>query len=510
VTLRDHAPTANDLDEDGGGLGADLEAIQEEEEPMGPITAQQKGFKNSIFVTDEERNKLDAWMKSQYKRKAKPQRGRRNSVSSVSRSRTNTNQWDTSAHPAGFDTRGRATSRASDEAAGTTSFSPAPRKRTVSGERGETYNALLAAAAVDGTASTAGAGEAAAVDGSRPVGSDKGTSAGDIEITQVGTLKLPSLTHSDEFPVQPESPDYSNQTWEEWFYEPNKVGIYEEAAVLIQGALDAEDPELFTSRRGLWCFQQRTKLSALFKGAAVLYSLLKLVQRPVWTYSEPEWNNPEYFPTSGMPQWSPYVTGGIKIPLLLIIMYGMLLEVGQQEASFTSMVFRKHSLLGIARHVLQLYAIVQFCLVLYSLSGGPEVLVPYTSCGSMLYVLWFVRRSLRKLHMVLQVVPRLCAVLGLYFLIIFLFAGFGPFLYPIANVGEDDDVAREYYSNFRTATWSIFVAITSSSYPCQIMPAYRQYREFSLFFFLFITIGALFMLNLIVSIVFVEFRRRRS
>ena len=114
---------------------------------------------------------------------------------------------------------------------------------------------------------------------------------------------------------------------------------------------------------------------------------------------------------------------------------------------------------------------------------------------------------MRKFRSVLQVLPRLSAVLAVYVVIICLFAGFGPFLFNMKDFGEDDDITGDYFTNFRTSAWSLLIAMSTSSYPDQVMAGYRAHREFSLFFFLFMTIGSIIMLNLILVVVFVQFQK---
>jgi hypothetical protein len=96
-------------------------------------------------------------------------------------------------------------------------------------------------------------------------------------------------------------------------------------------------------------------------------------------------------------------------------------------------------------------------------------------------------------------------MLVLLALLVLVFAGFGPLIFHVSDrSGADDDV---YFDGFGDATWSVFAAITSSSYPNQVMPSYRRFRESALYFVSFIALGAFLLLNLVVVVVLVEFQR---
>eukprot|EP01032_Pedospumella_encystans_P024926 gene24926-28176_t len=188
---------------------------------------------------------------------------------------------------------------------------------------------------------------------------------------------------------------------------------------------------------------------------------------------------------------------------------GVLLEVGYQNANFIS-IGKNLTYARAMRCALLLYNVAQLISAFCCVAGGPPQLALFSSTGGILYMMWFGRRSLRKFVSVLQVLPRLLKVLAVYMVIVFLMAGVGLFLYNLDEVGKDDDVAVDYFADFSTATWSLLMAMCTTSYPNQVMPAYREYREFSLFFFLFMALGSLIMLKVILVVVFVEYQKASS
>jgi hypothetical protein len=140
-------------------------------------------------------------------------------------------------------------------------------------------------------------------------------------------------------------------------------------------------------------------------------------------------------------------------------------------------------------------------------------LVTITSAGSVLYFLWFNRRTLQKLKIVLQIIPKFLVVVFILAVFILIVAGFGPMIFQLENHRDDDysstndDDSTIYFNSFSQSIWSVFVAITSSSWPNQVMPAYHSQREIAIYFMTFITIGSFGLLNLIIVIVFIEFQK---
>ncbi|KAJ1443382.1 hypothetical protein B484DRAFT_426596, partial [Ochromonadaceae sp. CCMP2298] len=154
-----------------------------------------------------------------------------------------------------------------------------------------------------------------------------------------------------------------------WMYTTNKISRHERAAVLIQFARDGEEHSIFASDRGLYCFRLRTKLAPVFRAVSCLYALLKFFQRPLWTYHRDDWDDNHTFPSSGFPQLSHTVVGALKLPLLFVMMFGILLELGYKEASF-SQLFRNLTSMRVLRYLLLVFNMTQVLMVVSSLAGA--------------------------------------------------------------------------------------------------------------------------------------------
>ncbi|RYH05590.1 hypothetical protein EON65_44275, partial [archaeon] len=289
-----------------------------------------------------------------------------------------------------------------------------------------------------------------------------------------------------------------------------EISKVEKAAMLVQFARDGEEHTVFTTRIALFAYKLYNDSIYVFKIAAFLYVLLRCVERPYWTFHRENWSDTHQFPNSGVPKLSPQLMSGLKFPLLIMLLFGLLLEYMYKESgrrlisSFTK------------NRVLRLCLIAFTCMHLLILMvcfaqnfANPE-LVTFTSEGSVLYILWFNRRSLNKFQVVVRILPRFLQFLSVFFLVVFIFAGFGPPIYQLQNIGDDstdDDANKAYFNSFADSIWSVFTAITSSSWPNQVMPSYREYRDVSIYFISFITLGTYGLLNILLVIVLVEFQR---
>jgi hypothetical protein len=86
-------------------------------------------------------------------------------------------------------------------------------------------------------------------------------------------------------------------------------------------------------------------------------------------------------------------------------------------------------------------------------------------------------------------------VLSSFLLLILVYAAIGPMFGRPVHSGDDDDY---YFNSFEQSMWSVFVAITSSSWPSQIMVAYSTFREVCVYFVTFILLGSYGLLNITV------------
>lgn len=78
----------------------------------------------------------------------------------------------------------------------------------------------------------------------------------------------------------------------------------------------------------------------------------------------------------------------------------------------------------------------------------------------------------------------------------------------LSDVASGD--GEKYFGTVQRSMWNVFVAITSSSFPDQIVACYEASRPSMLFFFLAISAGAFLYLNVLQVVVFTSFEFGRN
>lgn len=344
---------------------------------------------------------------------------------------------------------------------------------------------------------------------------DRGSKDSDIHIQQQPS-HVPQPAASSDRPLR---------DWVDWMYGemPGRISSFrfsplERAAVLVQFARDGQQKILHPSPRALICYRLRSRLATMFRAVAAIFAILHFFSRPYWTYGKSNWADGSVYPMSGIYFMSPATEAAVRLPLLLTMMIGVGLEIGYKEALDYNW-FRPSSLWNVSlsrkfRLVLFLFLFITSWILVGVLGDSHRIehdvtvqrWVCATTLGSVVFVLWFNRRSLQKLLVILRIIPRMSILLIFFFLVILAFAGCGPFIF---HSGKDDGAAGDdmYFDNFPDAAWYIFIAITSSSFPGQIMPAYQRHREMAIYFIAFIGLGAFGLLNLLVVTVLIEFQK---
>ena len=313
---------------------------------------------------------------------------------------------------------------------------------------------------------------------------------------------------------------------------------HETAAIFIQFAREGIYRSLYPStRQSLQYLKRRNKLTVLFRIASWLLLIERIFVRPIWTYSSSDWKVTSVFPQFEICYLT--ITGDaiIQIVLLCVILNGLVIEYlysieaiyWKRDTSSTDdhgSSRRTHqSISSIILKCLLGLCIYQIILQLISIAidhtNGDKVSLVYTtwisSAFSIIYIFWFDRKLYKKLKVLVQVIPYTIVLLAVLICLIIVFAAYGPYIFFLNQ--EDDDYningyyyrsddstnPNSYFDTYAESLWSVFVAITSSSYPNQVMPGYRAHREFFFYFFVFIAVGSFGFLNFILINVLVGF-----
>lgn len=199
-----------------------------------------------------------------------------------------------------------------------------------------------------------------------------------------------------------------------------------------------------------------------------------------------------------MKPWPEPVVNGIKFAVVAVLLAGLVLESGYQE--------RRVSVFNICRFCLILYSVTALIISIITFADPRSPLQALTADGAVAMVLWFNRRSLNKFRLVVRIVPRFSFFLAIFLLFIIICAAFGPPIYGLSHISDDDD-KNKYFDTFADSLWSVFAAITSSSFPTQFMPSYREYRDVAIYIVTVISVGSFGLLNILIVVVLVEFQR---
>jgi two pore calcium channel protein len=82
----------------------------------------------------------------------------------------------------------------------------------------------------------------------------------------------------------------------------------------------------------------------------------------------------------------------------------------------------------------------------------------------------------------------------------FSFTGFFIFRGTLEGIGTFSDISVSYYN--------MMILLTTANYPDVMLPAYNVRRLNSIFFMLFLTLGLYFLLNVLLAIVFNNFKSK--
>jgi len=277
------------------------------------------------------------------------------------------------------------------------------------------------------------------------------------------------------------------------------IKISEYMAVIILNAKYGLILQPFKERISLWAFKLR---SAMFRWVLLScwgLTFLRVFQTPPWMIEldKTEMLMERYW-FSGVGFMSANLTTGLKVPLLLSLQFMLILEVISKK----DMV--KVGYAHIARYVMIGISFTSTITLLVSLTGNKAArrVDWYLSFFSVMYTFWFDRTAMKRLFIVLGVLPKLVVLMFVLGIFVSVVAVFADLLFDPAHLDHgDDDYNARYYRNYFQSVWTIFVAITSSSYPNQFMPAMRAYREFALYFISIISIGGFLILEGAIAVV---------
>lgn len=108
--------------------------------------------------------------------------------------------------------------------------------------------------------------------------------------------------------------------------------------------------------------------------------------------------------------------------------------------------------------------------------------------------------------------PQILSVLFLFGLHLYFFTMFGMILFPHTIQHKEEDFLTDYvegkkfFKDIGQSIMSLIVLLTTANNPDVMMPAYRDHRLYSIFFITYLSIGLYFFMNMLLAVIYNEFR----
>ena len=133
---------------------------------------------------------------------------------------------------------------------------------------------------------------------------------------------------------------------------------------------------------------------------------------------------------SGIPLASSQIVGVVRLLILSFLWIGIILELIYKQTDMQH-TWRHLTKMHFLRYVLFIYTFIQMIMLIYGLVHDASELITITSAGTILQFLWFNRKILNKLKIMLQILPSLSLIMIGFAVIILFFAWLGPYLFPL-------------------------------------------------------------------------------
>lgn len=289
-------------------------------------------------------------------------------------------------------------------------------------------------------------------------------------------------------------------------------------------------------------------MEGFFTIAAYSLIFLSIFQRPLWSFDESlsknieyTWDDSTFYPSYYLPVMTPLESALLVLLLEGVLMLGVFLELGYKvnledmklAESKESKIKTFLSYLGIHGHlkftvffrpVIILMLIINILILFTGLlkhSAGYNVDrmlirgITLSSFLSLVLVFWFDKQADVIFRQVLGILPRFSALLFLFLFAVLMFGFVGFILFgrddaQVFSITADVHDANpldnlQYFGTILRSFWTVFVAMTSSSWPNQLIPSYTESRLSVLYFIAFISIGTFGILGVISAYVIVDY-----
>ena len=280
----------------------------------------------------------------------------------------------------------------------------------------------------------------------------------------------------------------------------SQMSVIESVGVLMHYCRQGETHNLFKSRLALNAYRIRHKHVYPLLLCCWTLTFLRVFQRPYWMLGKYEEmsETDAYDRTTQVAFLSKEASTAIKVPILFVMVYFLCVEIVYKSDGGARA--RDMHVSVVIRYIILSIATLSICASIGASTGNVACLKLdwILSFMSVFYTLWFDRNALKRLYVVLGVVPMALFLTLLICVFVMAAAGFSRCLFDTEVNEHDDDVAdtHGYYNgDYANSMWSTFTALTSSSFPSQFMGPYREFREYALYFVPVTLIGGFIILE---------------
>ena len=324
-----------------------------------------------------------------------------------------------------------------------------------------------------------------------------------------------------------------------------------------------EDVAIITATKySLNSFIKRVRMEFFLQFASYALLFIGIFHRQLWTYRttmspnlSSEWSLSSVYINSRVRVLNPIVSGVIVTCLEVLLIYGILLEIGYkidwrekvvQDRTWRIFVME---FLGLShghksshsRFSLRLMYVVVVAINLVILLGGflslaadcsitsqegicatdptyhtLSVGAVFSCWVSIISIFLFDRQAASVMKLIINISPRFVTLLVflLVYVALFGYVGYSFFFPGQSNESTSNGASNEgpldngqYFGSLYDSMWTVFVVLTSSSVPSQLIPSYTTSRLAILYFMWFIIPGTFVLFNIIFAFVIVEYAK---
>lgn len=291
---------------------------------------------------------------------------------------------------------------------------------------------------------------------------------------------------------------------------------FDTASVLVQRAVNGKDYfEPFLHYSQLWAYCIRNKYTSIFRFAAWGLIIVRIYERPLWTYEEnycSDWLDGSKFPTFSASYF--YITEAssryISIALLMVILWAIVLEV--TYSAYSSSISLDN--------LRKIFHWPLLCCILCWILKFAEITSYFTSpsasestyCNSKTvfstspveaFFLVFIEKSYSTLiaSLIARILPTFSIVMITLICIVSVYTALGLMIF-----NPDSQQGQLYFSSYEDALWTMIMVMTANMWPTAMIPAFESHRINFLYYVVFVIVVDWLLLNRATAIVLYYFR----